>query len=207
MAKRTVEYPEWVEKYRTKGRTIRKVRNGYALYHCTSERVEGKKYPKMTQEYLGMVTEKDGFIPKRELSTTPRYLEYGLSHMLWENFGGQLRHLTYNSGPELAQLVIVRFIFGSCDDICIRSCWLTAPNADRFIEVRNRQAKLDRIERISEKLKLMLEEKIPDQQERSMAVRLLMLCVVEEGPRASIKPEVPAEVKEILNGHGLKYPE
>ena len=30
------QYPEWVEKYRTKGCTIRKVRNGYGLYTLTS---------------------------------------------------------------------------------------------------------------------------------------------------------------------------
>lgn len=33
---RTVTYPDWAEKYRGKGRTIRKVRNGYGLYQCTS---------------------------------------------------------------------------------------------------------------------------------------------------------------------------
>ena len=58
----TVTYPDWAEKYRGKGRTIRKVRNGYGLYQCTSVYVSGQKYPKSIQKYLGMITEKDGFI-------------------------------------------------------------------------------------------------------------------------------------------------
>jgi hypothetical protein len=59
---RTVTYPDWAEKYRGKGRTIRKVRNGYGLYQCTSVYVSGQKYPKSIQKYLGMITEKNGFI-------------------------------------------------------------------------------------------------------------------------------------------------
>lgn len=35
MKKKNV-YPEWAEKFRAEGKTIRKVRNGYGLYECTS---------------------------------------------------------------------------------------------------------------------------------------------------------------------------
>lgn len=51
-------YPEWAEKFRAEGKTIRKVRNGYGLYECTSTYVPGQKYPKSVQKYLGMITEK-----------------------------------------------------------------------------------------------------------------------------------------------------
>lgn len=34
MKKKNV-YPEWAEKFRAEGKTIRKVRNGYGLYECT----------------------------------------------------------------------------------------------------------------------------------------------------------------------------
>ena len=62
--KKSVVYPEWAEKFRGKERTIRKVRDGYGLYQCTSVYQPGQKYPKSVQKYLGMITEKDGFIPK-----------------------------------------------------------------------------------------------------------------------------------------------
>ena len=79
--KRSVVYPDWAEKYRGPGRTIRKVRNGYGLYECTSTYQPGQKYPKSVQTYLGMITEKDGFIPKKtDLTVTPvatRSMEYG----------------------------------------------------------------------------------------------------------------------------------
>ncbi len=58
-------YPDWVEKYRTSGRTIRKISSGYSLYKYTSAYVKGQKYTKSVQEYLGRITEKDGFNPKK----------------------------------------------------------------------------------------------------------------------------------------------
>lgn len=60
------DYPDWVLKYKTKGIYIKKTKNGYSLYRGHSERVEGKKYPVLKcDEYLGIVTEKDGLIPSR----------------------------------------------------------------------------------------------------------------------------------------------
>ena len=38
-------YPEWVQNYRTRGKTVKKVRDTYYLYQRTSKRVPGKKYP------------------------------------------------------------------------------------------------------------------------------------------------------------------
>lgn len=58
------DYPDWVMKYKTKGIYIKKTKNGYSLYRGHSERVPGKKYPVLKcDEYLGLVTEKDGLIP------------------------------------------------------------------------------------------------------------------------------------------------
>lgn len=60
------DYPDWVMKYKTKGIYIKKTKSGYALYRGHSERVPGKKYPVLKcDEYLGLVTEKDGLIPSR----------------------------------------------------------------------------------------------------------------------------------------------
>lgn len=87
--KRTVVYPDWVEKYRTKGRTIRKTKNGFALYECTSIYVKGLKYPKSVQKYLGRITENEGFIPK-QIPMSNSFLEYGLSHFIIVNFKREL---------------------------------------------------------------------------------------------------------------------
>ncbi len=59
-------YPDWVMKYKTKGIYIKKTKSGYSLYRGHSERVPGKKYPVLKcDEYLGLVTEKDGLIPSK----------------------------------------------------------------------------------------------------------------------------------------------
>lgn len=57
-------YPEWLMPYKSKGVYVSKRKNGYALYRGHSERVPGKKHPVFKcDEYLGIVTQKDGLIP------------------------------------------------------------------------------------------------------------------------------------------------
>lgn len=77
------DYPDWVLKYKTKGIYIKKTKSGYSLYRGHSERIEGKKYPILKcDEYLGIVTEKDGLIPSRP-PVKPKLLvrTYGLEYM------------------------------------------------------------------------------------------------------------------------------
>ena len=50
-------YPDWVNSYKTKGTSIKKVGNNYYLYKTTSHRVPGKKYPQTVSEYIGIITE------------------------------------------------------------------------------------------------------------------------------------------------------
>lgn len=58
--------PDWVLKYKTKGIYVKKTKTGYALSRGHSERVAGKSYPVFRcDEYLGIVTEKDGLIPSK----------------------------------------------------------------------------------------------------------------------------------------------
>jgi len=72
--------PDWLKPFKIKGHYTKKTKTGYALYRGHSERVPGKNYPVFKcDEYLGIVTEKDGLIP----STPPvkpniRVVRYGL---------------------------------------------------------------------------------------------------------------------------------
>lgn len=61
--KKSVVYPDWVEKYRGKGRTIRKVRNGYGLYACTST------YSLTTSEIAYAVNSSKNFLNIRYLTS------------------------------------------------------------------------------------------------------------------------------------------
>lgn len=52
----TKVYPEWVQRQKTKGTTVKKVGNNYYLYKHSSKRVPGKKYPVPKDTYIGRIT-------------------------------------------------------------------------------------------------------------------------------------------------------
>jgi hypothetical protein len=77
-------YPDWVNAYKEKGTSVKKVGNEYYLYRSTSKRVPGKKYPQPVQEYIGAIT-KEGVVRThaRKISTDRvKVYEYGMSYAL-----------------------------------------------------------------------------------------------------------------------------
>jgi len=56
MPKTEKRYPDWVQKYRTRGTTVKKKGETYYLYRRTSRRVPGKKYPQPVDTYIGVIT-------------------------------------------------------------------------------------------------------------------------------------------------------
>lgn len=75
------DYPDWVLKYKTKGTYINYQNDKYYLYSAHSERVPGtKKVRRVSDGYLGRITEKDGLIPPRDkVSGDVLVYEYGLT--------------------------------------------------------------------------------------------------------------------------------
>ena len=74
-------YPDWVNTFKEKGTSVKKVGNEYYLYHSTSKRVPGKKYPQPVEEYIGRIT-REGVVRTnvRKISTDRvRVYEYGMS--------------------------------------------------------------------------------------------------------------------------------
>lgn len=49
-------YPEWVQKQKIKGTSVRKVGNNYYLYKHSSKRIPGKKNPVPCDTYIGRIT-------------------------------------------------------------------------------------------------------------------------------------------------------
>ena len=77
-------YPDWVNAFKEKGTSVKKVGNAYYLYRSTSKRVPGKKYPQPVQEYIGVIT-REGVMKTqvRKISTARvRVYEYGMSFAL-----------------------------------------------------------------------------------------------------------------------------
>lgn len=80
------KYPEWVQKYRIRGTTVKKKGDSYYLYKRTSRRVKGKKYPQPVDTYIGVITP-NGVIQsnKKKVSLTDAEVwEYGFSKAVWE---------------------------------------------------------------------------------------------------------------------------
>ena len=201
--RRTVVYPEWAEKYRAKGRTLRKVRDGYGLYECTSVYVKGEKYPKSKQTYLGMITEKDGFIPKKSSSLSGQYLEYGLSHFLMANFKRELERSTYDGSEDIVLLGIVFYIFRSIDEVFIQSTWLTKGKAAALINRINKGINESRLKTVSNKIESLLRQRIPDDHDRLILVKLLFLSVIDKSsvPESVVYPD---PLTAIIERYGLK---
>lgn len=77
-------YPDWVNAYKEKGTSIKKVGNSYYLYQSTSKRVAGKKYPQPVQKFIGTIT-REGLVKSkiRKVSAEKvKVYEYGFSYAL-----------------------------------------------------------------------------------------------------------------------------
>lgn len=199
-----IQYPDWVEKYREKGKTIRKVRDGYGLYKCTSEYVPGAKYPKLVQTYLGMITEKDGFIPKKSVSTNPSYIEYGLSHFIWLNFKRVLSRATFTGDEVVVRLGIIQYIFGTVREDLIPLSFISNGIEETLIK-RLPDISSNRIKAVSNKIGSVLAEKIPDKEDRFLLESLLRMCVMESNNRNAQIPALPQLAEGLIERYGLKY--
>lgn len=199
--KRTIEYPAWVEQYRGKGATIRKVKNGYGLYRCTTRTLEDGTR-KNIQEYLGMITEQEGFIPKRT-SAYPERLEYGLSHVIWKNYAAELKRHIFAGGKEIARLAVILFISGKVDGQSIRSSYLTYKDAPLLTEVAGKVRK-ERIERLAVIIEESLKKRIPDPWEYRSLIYRLLGCSAVVTPGVIRKDNFPEDVLADLSRYGLK---
>ena len=200
------QYPEWVEKYRTKGCTIRKVRNGYGLYRCTSVFDPNLPYPKSKQEYLGMVTERDGFIPKKTTADHPFYIEYGLSHMIWNNFKRNLMRSSFNGTESVIRLGVVKYIFSDVNETLIYLTFISDGNEQEMIRSLSTTS-AQRIENIRRKIDELMSQRIRNPQERSVLEALLRTCVMDSKNRRAQTPALPEEARLLLERYGLRYAE
>ena len=76
-------YPDWVLKHKKKGTYVNRVGDKYYLYAAHSVRIPGtKKVRRVSDGYIGRITE-DGLIPaKRKLFTDVFVYEFGLSEII-----------------------------------------------------------------------------------------------------------------------------
>lgn len=200
---KSIVYPDWVEKYRKKGVTIRKVRSGYGLYKCTTKYVKGSK-PAYVQEYLGMVTEDKGFIPKHSYSSPSiPFIEYGLSHFIWLNMHRHIQRSLFHAGTdELIRLGIIFYIFGNISEAYIRSSWISIGHEDDMLAY-SKTANISRVHAASNSIDKAFRELIPDDSEIRSLKALLSLSVYD--PSLNMPSPLPPAAIEIIQKRGLRY--
>lgn len=109
-------YPAWVLKLKKKGTYINKVGDNYYLYAAHSEHVPGtaNKARRVCDGYLGIITETDGFIPKKQKASSVSF-EYGLScavTSLCKKPFQRIEHDYPNTFKEILLLSILLYIYG-----------------------------------------------------------------------------------------------
>lgn len=123
-------YPDWVMTHKKKGTYINCVKGKYYLYAAHSERVKGtNKVKRISDGYLGRITEEDGLIPSKDKVTGPvTVMEYGLSTMilsLCSNVHKGMRRTFTKSGDLVMVASILTYIYGSFDQVLFSQSYLS----------------------------------------------------------------------------------
>lgn len=101
-------YPEWVLKYKEKGTELRFINGKYYLYKVHCERVNGKN-KKITDKYLGRITE-DGLVPPKEKFSSIFSFEYGFSFFMYKYTYNILEGL-YTTDKRVAEKIFIISLF------------------------------------------------------------------------------------------------
>lgn len=153
--------PEWVLKYKTKGIYVKKMKSGYGLYRGHSERVEGKPYPVFRcDEYLGIVTEKDGLIPSRPpVKPGIKVRRYGL-YCIAETFCAGLRFNKSGSKEEILEFYCRSLLSyeGEETQLSYEGSWLR----EKFGELEIREALTNEETNLLNRIKLQFKAKLKD---------------------------------------------
>lgn len=201
MSTRVNKYPKWVEKYREKGKTIRKTAYGYGLYRCTSVYDPTRKYPVSKQEFLGMIYEDKGFVPKTSKDNNAyMYMGYGLSYVIINNFKRDIRRASYDSNENIINLGILKYIYGTYNKTIISSDYLTYQNTELINYLTNANSK--RIDTIVKAIKTSFTNKIGDENDLNTLLSLLRLSVIDINNM--IKPQIKEELSVLARKYGIK---
>lgn len=116
-----MEHPEWVLKHKTKGTEIRKLGNYYYLYKIRSEYdKEKKRARKITEKFLGKITEEGLIKPKHERIIESQknisVKEFGASRFISKESQDIIQHLKEifpDTWKEIFTFSVFRFFYSS----------------------------------------------------------------------------------------------
>jgi len=123
-------YPDWVLAHKKKGTYVNCVNGRYYLYAAHSERIPGtKKVRRVSDGYIGRITEKDGLIPARDkVSSGVAVYEYGLHMAALALSDGILKGLKREYRTAAVRILISGILLatgGEADDSAFKSSYLS----------------------------------------------------------------------------------
>lgn len=177
-------YPDWVMKHKKKGTYINKVGDKYYLYAAHSERIKGTdKVRRISDGYLGRITEKDGFIPARDkVSGLPVAYEIGLSYAIL-SITNELYEGLKQSYPKYGEIIyacaILSYIYGSYNKELFEQSYLHIRFPDVPYPTSFTKAQLTGIERgyrmMKERIPKTFGDDLPQIRTYFPNIRLLMI--------------------------------
>lgn len=199
--------PDFAKPYKTKGHDVRKVRGRYQLFKINSQRIEGKKYPVLKQEYLGTIDPEKGLIPKNSLKVVTAgnvLVEYGLSHFILKHFIRELVRSTFNNSCSDSVLImaVIHFIYRHVDERFIRLSYLARKykaSPENYSE-----SSINRAIRLSKKISECMSAMFPERSDRDYVIALLKEIRVS-AEIDTVSFTYPNELVEIFKKYGIKY--
>lgn len=126
-----------------------------------------------------------------------------MSHFIISSFKRDLIRSSFRATDDTVYLGVVQYIFGSCQDIFLSSCFLTYKNKESLCKYRD-SISATRIKTISNKIARLMESYF-DAQEIAVLSQILKLAVVDVTSDHIYYPTIPEEVVDIIERNGLHY--
>jgi hypothetical protein len=203
------DYPDWVMKHKKKGTYINHVKGKYYLYSAHSERIPGtNKVRKVSDGYIGRITQKDGLIPARDkVAGDVIVYKYGL-HMtalaLSELIFKGLKREFRGSASRILVTGILLAIEKTSDEDTFNSSYLKVIFPDVSISqalTEKQQTGVERCQRmVSDKLNTAFGD------DNNISAKLDRVYAVYANKRKYIS-KIPDEVKKWLIDKGIEWRE
>ena len=174
--------PEFAKPYKKKGYDVRLVGGTYQLFRVSSKNVEGKNYPVLVQEMIGVIKEDGTLVPKKRRQEAGFRLEYGLSRFLFLTFRSDMKRSMFNGRSDadrMIALAVIRFIYGNIRPETLKLTYLThMVGGTEELASRIGESK---IIKYSERLSRLFASAIRDEGERSYLCASLRQVTIPEG--------------------------
>jgi len=126
---RRADYPEWVTKHLAKGVYVNKVGDKYYLYKAHTEKIPGTKQSRRISDgYLGRITEKEGFIPAKRKEPRAVTLDFAVPFAVdacSQKICAGLKRSYPADGPTVYVCSILTFLYEEFTPELYKGSWLS----------------------------------------------------------------------------------